>query len=87
MFLVLSLLLFVIYLSHVQQKLGVDLAAAKKTSLGFDTCWCTLLGRVGDEVMLVLLLHGALFAPLPGGNYVQLAGTPVHTVRRMWGSD
>jgi hypothetical protein len=36
--------------------------------------------------MLALLLHGALFAPLPGGNYVQLAGTPVHTVSRMWGS-
>jgi hypothetical protein len=42
--------------------------------------WAVLLGRVGDEVMLVLLLHGAVFSPLPGGNYVQLAGTPVHTV-------
>jgi hypothetical protein len=44
--------------------------------------WCTLLSRVGDELMLALLLHGAIFQPLPGGNYVQLAGTPVHTVRQ-----
>jgi hypothetical protein len=39
-----------------------------------------LLGMVGDAVMLALLLHGAVFSPLPGGNYVQLAGTPMHTV-------
>jgi hypothetical protein len=78
------LLLFVVPLPHVQQKPGVDSAAAKKSSLGFDQCWAVLLGRVGDEVMLALLLHGAVFSPLPGGNYVQLAGTPVHTVRRSW---
>jgi hypothetical protein len=41
----------------------------------------TLLSRVGDELVLALLLHGAVFALLPGGNYVQLAGTPLHTVR------
>jgi hypothetical protein len=48
--------------------------------------WSTLLSRVGDELMLALLLHGAVFAPLPGGNYVQLAGTPVHTVRQVLSS-
>eukprot|EP00878_Enallax_costatus_P022079 GHUV01023412.1.p1 GENE.GHUV01023412.1~~GHUV01023412.1.p1 ORF type:complete len:205 (+),score=34.94 GHUV01023412.1:91-705(+) len=42
--------------------------------------WCQLLSCVGDEVMLVLLLHGAIFTPLPGGNYLQLSGTPVHVV-------
>jgi hypothetical protein len=33
--------------------------------------------------MLALLLHGAIFAPLPGGNYLQLAGTPAQAVRRL----
>jgi hypothetical protein len=40
-----------------------------------------LLSRVGDELMLALLLHRAVFAPLAAGNYLQLAETLVQTVR------
>lgn len=43
--------------------------------------WCQLLGRVGDEVMLALLMHGSIFAPLPGGgNLLQLTGRPLSLV-------
>lgn len=45
--------------------------------------WCQLLSRVGDELMLALLLHGSIFSPLPGGdgsNLLQVAGRPVSLV-------
>jgi hypothetical protein len=42
--------------------------------------WCQLLSRIGDELMLVLLLHGSIFAPLPGSNLLQLTGRPLSLV-------
>jgi hypothetical protein len=36
--------------------------------------------------MLHLLLHASLFAPLPGGGYLQLTGPPLHQVGPLCGS-
>ena len=68
---------FVPGLFHAQQQQPSSTAAALSSPE-----WATLLSRVGDELMLALLLQGVVFAPLPGGNYVQLAGAPVHTVSK-----
>ncbi|WIA23695.1 hypothetical protein OEZ85_000387 [Tetradesmus obliquus] len=68
---------FIPGLFHAQQQQPSSTAAALSSP-----DWATLLSRVGDELMLALLLQGAVFAPLPGGNYVQLAGAPVHTLAR-----
>jgi hypothetical protein len=42
--------------------------------------WRQLHARVGDELMLHLLLHAAIFAPLPNGCYLQLAGRCINDV-------
>jgi hypothetical protein len=39
--------------------------------------WQTLLERCGDAIMLHLLKHASLFAPLPSDCLLQLSGTPV----------
>ncbi len=58
-------------------------------------CWCTntssqlllapewqlLLARIGDSLMLHLLLHSSLFLWLPNNNYMQVAGKAIHEVR------
>jgi hypothetical protein len=54
--------------------------AAFNTAASAASASAVINRRVGDEVMLTLLLHGAVFAPLPGGNYLQLAGTSVQAV-------
>ena len=43
--------------------------------------WQRLLSRVGDGVMMHLLLHCSLFLPLPNGCFLQASGTPVAQVR------
>lgn len=43
--------------------------------------WRALLGRVGDTLMLHLLLHCSVFLPLPNNSYLQVAGPPIHEVR------
>ena len=42
--------------------------------------WQRLLSRVGDGVMMHLLLHCSLFLPLPNGCFLQASGTPVAQV-------
>jgi hypothetical protein len=42
--------------------------------------WCQLLSRIGDELMLSLVLYGSVFVPLPGGNMLQVTGRPVSMV-------
>lgn len=39
-----------------------------------------LLSRCGDALMLHLLLHASVFAPLPGGCLLQLSGLPAAEV-------
>jgi hypothetical protein len=41
-----------------------------------------LLSRCGDALMLHLLLHASVFAPLPGGCLLQLSGLPAAEVRQ-----
>jgi hypothetical protein len=44
-------------------------------------CSCqVLLSRCGDALMLHLLLHASVFAPLPGGCLLQLSGLPAAEV-------
>ncbi len=42
--------------------------------------WQRLLSRVGDGVMMHLLLHCSLFLPLPNGCFLQASGTPLAQV-------
>jgi hypothetical protein len=44
--------------------------------------WQQLLGRLGDELMLYLLLHGSIFVPLLGNNYLQVTGKSIYEVSR-----
>ena len=43
--------------------------------------WPALLARCGDALMLHLLLHASLFAPLPNGCLLQLSGPAAADVR------
>ena len=38
--------------------------------------WQLLLSRIGDVLMLHLLMHAAIFKPLPNSCFLQLTGTP-----------
>ncbi|KAH9575747.1 hypothetical protein CY35_01G126800 [Sphagnum magellanicum] len=38
--------------------------------------WVTLLSRVGDETMLHILSHSAIFVPLPNHCFLQVTGLP-----------
>ena len=42
--------------------------------------WQLLLSRIGDAMMLHLLMHAAIFKPLPNGCFLQIAGTAVDQV-------
>ena len=42
--------------------------------------WQLLLSRVGDTLMLFLLMHTSLFLPLPHGCYLQASGTCIAQV-------
>ena len=44
-------------------------------------CRPVLLARCGDTLMLHLLLHASLFAPLPNGCLLQLSGPPAVEVQ------
>ncbi|KAK9842467.1 hypothetical protein WJX81_001464 [Elliptochloris bilobata] len=44
--------------------------------------WPLLLSRLGDTLMLYLLLHATIFVPLPNCCYLQVAGPPV--AQRVW---
>lgn len=46
-----------------------------------DPEWQLLLQRVGDAIMLHLLLHCSIFLPLPNNSFLQAAGLPIHEVR------
>ncbi len=39
--------------------------------------WPLLLSRLGDTLMLYLLLHASIFVSLPNGCYLQASGPPV----------
>ena len=43
--------------------------------------WPVLLARCGDALMLHLLLHASIFAPLPNGCLLQLSGLPAVEVK------
>jgi hypothetical protein len=42
--------------------------------------WQLLLSRIGDTLMLHLLMHAAIFKPLPNGCFLQLTGIPADQV-------
>lgn len=42
--------------------------------------WQLLLSRIGDALMLHLLMHAAIFKPLPNGCFLQLTGAPADQV-------
>ncbi len=42
--------------------------------------WQLLLSRIGDSLMLHLLLHVTIFVPLPNGCYLQVTGLPAAQV-------
>lgn len=42
--------------------------------------WQLLLQRIGDSLMIFLLLHCSIFLPLPNNSYLQVAGPPIHEV-------
>ncbi|KAL4423217.1 hypothetical protein ABPG77_000009 [Micractinium sp. CCAP 211/92] len=46
--------------------------------------WQLLLSRIGDTLMLYLLLHVSMFAELPNACCLQLSGTPIGQVARAW---
>lgn len=46
--------------------------------------WQLLLSRIGDTLMLYLLMHTALFARLPNNCVLQLSGSPLQAVVRRW---
>ena len=46
--------------------------------------WRLLLSRIGDTLMLYLLVHASLFARLPNGCALQLTGPPLQQVARRW---
>jgi telomerase reverse transcriptase len=43
--------------------------------------WQLLLSRIGDTLMLYLLMHTSLFLPMPNGCFLQVTGRPVAYVR------
>ena len=43
--------------------------------------WARLLSRIGDALMMHLLLHGSIFLPLPNGCFLQASGMPAPQVR------
>ena len=45
--------------------------------------WPLLLSRLGDTLMLYLLLHASIFLSLPNGCYLQASGPPVAQVRAL----
>ncbi|KAK9817956.1 hypothetical protein WJX72_004857 [[Myrmecia] bisecta] len=45
-----------------------------------DGPWPLLLSRIGDSLMLYLLMHVSIFLPLANGCYLQVAGTPIGKV-------
>ena len=42
--------------------------------------WQLLLSRIGDTLMLYLLMHTSLFLPLPNGCFLQVTGPPIAEV-------
>lgn len=42
--------------------------------------WQLLLSRIGDSLMLHLLMHVTIFVPLPNGCYLQVNGLPAAQV-------
>ncbi len=42
--------------------------------------WQQMLSQIGDALMLHLLMHAAIFQPLPNGCFLQLTGTAVDQV-------
>lgn len=49
--------------------------------------WRLLQERIGDELMLHMLLHTSIFVPLRNNNYLQVAGKPIHEVRQCGGGE
>ena len=47
-----------------------------------DPAWELLLKRIGQPMMLHLLLHCAIFVGLPNACYLQVCGRPVNDVRQ-----
>lgn len=45
-----------------------------------QTSWQLLLSRIGDSLMLHLLMHVTIFVPLPNGCYLQVTGLPAAQV-------
>ncbi len=46
--------------------------------------WQLLLSRIGDTLMLYLLMHTSLFLPLPNGCFLQVTGPPIAEVSLMF---
>jgi len=50
------------------------------TELLKGEAWQLLLSRIGDILMLYLLMHTSLFLPLPNGCFLQVTGVPIAEV-------
>ena len=42
--------------------------------------WDCLLSRIGDALMMHLLLYGSIFVALPNGSFLQVSGVPAPQV-------
>ena len=50
------------------------------TDLLKGEAWQLLLSRIGDTLMLFLLMHTSLFLPLPNGCFLQVTGASIAEV-------
>lgn len=50
------------------------------TDLLKGEAWQLLLSRIGDTLMLFLLMHTSLFLPLPNGCFLQVTGESIAEV-------
>ncbi|CAK9255929.1 unnamed protein product [Sphagnum jensenii] len=53
-----------------------SLASSTSMEVVNSQSWVTLLSRVGDETMLHILSHSAIFVPLPNHCFLQVTGLP-----------
>ena len=50
------------------------------TKLLKGAAWQLLLSRIGDSIMLHLLMNASIFLPMANGSYLQVTGTPITQV-------
>jgi len=64
--------------AHAQGTLCMEEQSAHPATTALCAApWPLLLSRLGDTLMLYLLLHASIFVSLPNGCYLQASGPPV----------